>query len=122
MHQKVYMQKVIRLNGFLILTIVMPLVLTQCAKTGSIVCDGPAPAYSSDVQSIIQSSCAIAGCHGSGSGNGDYTTYNGLAPELSNGRFEREVLINRTMPQGSRLSTSQLQTLQCWFDDGFPNN
>ncbi|HRV85454.1 MAG TPA: hypothetical protein P5275_11350 [Saprospiraceae bacterium] len=96
--------------------------LAGCTKTASIVCDGSAPSFASDVQPIIQASCALSGCHGSGSRNGDFTSYSGLYGDLVNGQFNREVLVNRTMPEGSSLSTSQLQTLQCWYDNGYENN
>ncbi|MCB0600116.1 MAG: hypothetical protein KDC28_02770 [Saprospiraceae bacterium] len=96
--------------------------MSGCTKTESIVCDGTTPSFASDVKPIIQSSCALSGCHASGSRNGDFTSYSGLYADLVNGQFNREVLVNRTMPEGSSLSTSQLQTLQCWYDNGYENN
>lgn len=74
--------------------------------------------YSADIKSIIDASCLGSGCHGSGSGRGDFTTYAGLKSYITNGSFKREVVTNKTMPQGSSLSTEQRSKISCWLDNG----
>ncbi|MCB9234822.1 MAG: hypothetical protein H6581_24425 [Bacteroidia bacterium] len=85
-------------------------------------CDGSTPTYTTEIQPIIESKCNGSGCHNAGSSAGDWTTYAKLKPILNNGRFESTVLVQQTMPLGSQLSQSQLNALQCWADNGFPEN
>lgn len=77
-------------------------------------CDGSNPTYTSKIRSIIKSNCTTGGCHSS------YTTYAGLNSILQNGTFERVVLADQSMPQGGSLTQDELNKLQCWADNGFP--
>ena len=79
-------------------------------------CDGSVPTYQNTIKSIIDTKCATSNCHAS------YSSYNGLQPALQNGSFRREVLVDQTMPQGSSLSQDQLNKIQCWANNGFPEN
>jgi hypothetical protein len=79
-------------------------------------CDGSNPTYQSAVKSIIDSRCATSNCHP------NYSTYDGLLPDLEGGDFKREVLVNQTMPQGSSLTQDQINTIQCWVTNDFPEN
>jgi hypothetical protein len=79
-------------------------------------CDGSSPTYQSEVKSIIDSRCATSNCHP------NYSTYGGLLPDLEGGDFKREVLVNQTMPQGSSLTQDQINTIQCWVNNDFPEN
>ncbi len=86
-------------------------------------CDGSHPTYNSGIKSIIDSNCNSSGCHNSGSSNGSFTTYSGLTGVINNGSFKRTVLTDQTMPQGSAtLSQSNINKIQCWVNDGFPEN
>jgi hypothetical protein len=78
------------------------------------VCDGSAPTYDADIAAIINQNCV--GCHS------QYATYSGLSNVLNSGAFEREVLIDQTMPQNASLSEAQLNTIKCWVDNGYPEN
>jgi hypothetical protein len=79
-------------------------------------CDGSAPTYESTIKSIIDSKCATSNCHS------NYSTYGGLQTDLQDGDFRREVLVDQTMPQGSSLTQDQLNKIQCWANNGFPEN
>lgn len=78
-------------------------------------------AFAADVNPIIQSRCAIAGCHAAGSTNsgGPFTNYTEIFNKRSNIRTE---VSSGRMPQGSTLSTSQKNSIICWIDSGAPNN
>lgn len=91
-------------------------------KKENISCDGSNLTYNSGVSSIINSNCTTSGCHGSGSSNGNYTTYSGLKSIINNGQFNKSVLVNQNMPKGSSLSESELNKLKCWVDNGYPEN
>jgi len=78
-------------------------------------------AYAANISPIIQSSCAIAGCHAAGSTNGPgpLTTYT----EISNAKIRiRAAVSSGQMPQGSSLTTAQKNSIICWIDSGAPNN
>lgn len=82
----------------------------------------PVPkSYTTDVNPIVQSRCAIAGCHASGSGNGPgaLVTYS----QLFNARTAiRSSVASGRMPQGSTLTTAEKNSILCWIDSGAPNN
>lgn len=77
-------------------------------------CDGSSPTYTSFVQSVMSSNCTS--CHS------DMSTYSGLSTYLNDGSFTKEVLTNQTMPQSGPLDAATLNTLQCWVENGFPEN
>jgi len=79
-------------------------------------CDGSHPTYQSDIKNIIDSRCTSSGCHP------DFASYEGLFPKLQGGDFEREVLVNQTMPDGAPLTQEQINKIQCWVNDGYPEN
>jgi len=79
-------------------------------------CDGSSPTYQSTIKSIIDSKCATPNCHST------FSDYSGLQPILQDGSFRREVLVDQTMPEGSSLSQDQLNKIQCWVNNGFPEN
>jgi hypothetical protein len=79
-------------------------------------CDGSHPTYQGSIKSIIDTRCATSNCHP------NYATYEGLLPALQGGSFRREVLVDQTMPQGSSLTQDQINKIQCWVNDGFPEN
>jgi hypothetical protein len=78
-------------------------------------------AFAANVSPIIQASCAIAGCHAAGSGNGPgaLTTYSQISTNASS---IRSAVSSGRMPQGSTLSTAQKNSIICWIDSGAPNN
>jgi len=83
-------------------------------------CNGT-KSFAADVNPIIQSSCAISGCHAAGSFNGPgaLTSYS----QIFNARAAIRVAIaNGTMPKTGSLTTEQRSTILCWIDDGAVSN
>lgn len=84
----------------------------------------PAPAFncengvsfSEDIKPIIETKCAIAGCHdGSASYPPDFNVFENFQ--------ERAELVKRytgdgTMPKTGSLSPSQIDAIACWVDNG----
>jgi len=92
---------------------------TACKKeSGNLTpsCDGSNPTYNGSIKTILDTRCGSASCHP------NYTSYNGLSGILQNGDFKREVLTNQTMPQGSSLTQDQINKIECWAENGFPEN
>ncbi len=78
-------------------------------------------AFAADVNPIIQSTCAVSGCHAAGSFNGPgaLTTYS----EIFNARINiRSAVASGRMPQNGSLSTAQKNSIICWIDGGALNN
>lgn len=78
-------------------------------------------AFAADVSPIIQSSCAISGCHASGSTNGpgELTSHAQISAAASN---IRSAVSTGRMPQTGTLSSAQKSSIICWIDSGAPNN
>jgi len=94
------------------------ILVSSCRKKPK--CDGTNSTYNSNIKTIIDSHCTNPSCHGSGSPNGDFRTYNGIKPKLTSGAFKEQVLDKRTMPQGSSLSKDELSKIACWSDHDYP--
>ncbi len=112
--------------------------LTQCTSdvvSPPVDCDNVTPTYTSDIKSIIDQTCAYSGCHdGSGGlGPGNYSSYNGILPDLRNGSFADRVINQRDNPvrgmppnrsiypesQQDDLTEIQFQLMSCWLQNGF---
>lgn len=81
--------------------------------------------YADDIVPIIASNCAsISGCHKAGSANGDFTTYTGLKVDVDNGKIFTRVVDTKTMPISpvNPLSDSDISKIDCWINQGAPNN
>lgn len=113
---------------FITLFTVTVLTVISCSKdkggggTAAVDCNTVTnKAFAADISPIIQTSCAIAGCHASGSANGpgQLTNYT----EIFSARSAiRSAVSSGRMPQGSSLATSQKNSIVCWIDSGAPNN
>ncbi|TND03498.1 MAG: hypothetical protein FD123_3919 [Bacteroidetes bacterium] len=78
--------------------------------------------YAADIKPIITANCNSSGCHGTGSSNGDFTTYAGLKTVADNGRLQSRVIVERDMPPSGPLNREQRIKIKCWIDSGAPNN
>lgn len=105
-------------------------------------CDNLATEYESDdpnvatVEDIINQTCAYSGCHdgAGGIGPGDYSSYDRILRDLESGSFASRVITQRDNPslgmppdqsvypqsRQDSLSTTQLEIITCWLQEGFP--
>lgn len=115
---------------YLLTVLVMVFCLVQTSCKDDDACDSLNATYDGDVKAIINSTCSYDGCHNSTNPSiPDYSTYSGLQPNLNADKFGLRVLDNKTMPPStvpdgspSELTSAQLELLQCWADDGYPQN
>lgn len=103
----------------------------ELAEPTEIPCDDVAASYVTDIEPIIEATCAYNGCH-LGSAPGIYTSYEGLLPQLEGGSFRERVITmqadqNLGMPpdyapadRPRDLTADELTLIECWLDDGFP--
>jgi hypothetical protein len=77
--------------------------------------------FANDVSPIIQSVCAVSGCHNSSSTNGPgpLTTYQQISAAKTN---IRSAVSSGLMPKNGTLSADQKNAIICWIDQGANNN
>lgn len=99
----------------------------SCSDEGSdtsatISCTGVTVSFETDVQPLIQSSCASrTSCHGSGSTEspGELLTY----AQIYSARSRiRSAVASGSMPRNGSLTTNQKQIIICWIDGGAGND
>ncbi|MBN8694368.1 MAG: cytochrome c [Bacteroidetes bacterium] len=115
------MKKIVLVIGAIVCANII--IVSSCKKSKNIKCDGTNSTYNGNIKPIISANCTGSGCHGTGSGNGDFTTYAGLKPFLDNGKFKSEVLDKQSMPKGAaKLSDDELSKITCWAENSYPEN
>jgi hypothetical protein len=93
------------------------------ASSGSNGCD--TVTYAKSIQPIIQTQCAIQGCHVSGgSGPTNFSTYAGVKLDVDNGNLKKRMIDGNPsiMPASGKLPDAMINKVQCWLDAGAPNN
>lgn len=83
--------------------------------------------YQNDIVPVVNSSCALSGCHVDGFSNGDFTTYAGLKEKADGGQLNSRVVLTRNMPPSNStgpksLTEAQILAFECWIKDGAPDN
>lgn len=77
--------------------------------------------YSGDVKNIIQTNCAVTGCHVAGSQSPNFTQFTNINANAATIKARTGA---RSMPPAGRtaLSQSDIDQIACWVDDGALNN
>ncbi len=78
--------------------------------------------YNTSVKSVIQANCAISSCHVAGGQSPNLSTLSNIQSNANNIKSRTS---SKTMPpanSGRSLSNTEIQNIQCWVDDGAPNN
>ncbi|MCX6296205.1 MAG: hypothetical protein NTX97_09085 [Bacteroidetes bacterium] len=77
--------------------------------------------FAKDVKPIIDAACV--GCHFAGAGIGDFAVFSELKAKVDNGSFKNRVFVLKDMPSPSTpLTADELGKLNCWVEQGAPNN
>ena len=74
--------------------------------------------FGGSIQSIIETNCAISGCH-NGSQSPDLITLADIQAQAERVKIRTE---NRTMPRGRTLTEEEIAQIACWVDDGAIEN
>lgn len=96
----------------------------------TVTCDGTAAKYSTDVKTALdRTSCAIAGCHGSGAAGGiQIDTYDNLKAYINRAKANFLGSIKHTsgysaMPKGGgKLTDAEICKIEGWINAGMFNN
>lgn len=79
--------------------------------------------FESDVNPIIQQSCAISGCHTSENQvRVNLENYTGVISTIENGSFQSYTFDNLSMPPASPLDACTIELLKNWINNGSLNN
>ena len=76
--------------------------------------------YTRNINPVIVSNCIS--CHNAGFAGYDLTTYEGVKQKVDNGTFRQRVLVTKDMPGYCTLPDSVVQNIECWLNNGAPNN
>lgn len=79
--------------------------------------------YTADVAPIFNASCALSGCHASGSSNGSLATYASAKSVTQGGELVKSVKHvpgAKAMPVGQpKLSDEKIAKIEAWITDGY---
>jgi len=104
----------------------MLIFLGSCTGKKNEVAVAPDPcraiSFAGDIQPIINTRCAIQGCHVAGFPQGNFTVYDSLKIKVDHGKFQLRVMETKSMPPLNPLSTADLDKIQCWLEQGAPDN
>jgi hypothetical protein len=78
--------------------------------------------FDASVKSIIETNCAISGCHVAGTGRSDFTQFSVIQDKAST--IKNYTQSGYMPPQGSgkSLSSDEIAAIACWVNDGAPQN
>ena len=82
-------------------------------------CDSVIVTFSLVVEPIINTSCAISGCHVPGTGRANFLNFNVIQ---SNAAEIKSRTQSRDMPRRGSLTQLQIDQIGCWVDRGALNN
>jgi mono/diheme cytochrome c family protein len=94
----------------------------SCKKDDN--CNTSDVTYTNTVKSILDSNCALSGCHNSGSGNGSLASYDDAVAFAAQGRIVGAIKHQDgfvAMPQtGGKLEDCEINQIEAWISDGAP--
>src|SRR5215213_5807879 len=93
-------------------------------------CDTSALTWHHGIEAMIRTNCSYSpntGCHFTGEGNYDFTSYEVVADRIRSGRFTERILLSpdhalSMPPQGYERDSCQFAKLISWINNGFPEN
>ena len=84
--------------------------------------------YAVEIRPIIESSCKTQAGAGTGCHDAWIDDYSGIQGQINSGNWQNEVFVERTMPEIPNdwgidsLSQDEIKTMQCWIEQGYPEN
>jgi hypothetical protein len=91
--------------------------------------------YDGAIKPIIDATCAIIGCHVNGGGApGNFSDYSGMTNYLNDSDMRESVVLLRNDPENGMppnwdtnpgpkdLTDEQFELMECWINNGYPEN
>jgi hypothetical protein len=87
-------------------------------------CDTALVTWASDIQPLINTRCAISGCHANGAVAPNLTGYTAVKAQADNGRLRARAIdgVPSIMPASGKLPACDIANLDAWLRAGAPNN
>jgi hypothetical protein len=82
----------------------------------------PEVSYKKNILPIIESKCAVSGCHIQGFHEGDFTIFEELKKQVDKGKVRRLVIDNKSMPPEQPLDSKEIKLIDAWLKQGGNNN
>ena len=80
-----------------------------------------AVSYVEQIRPLVETKCALAGCHVAGFQPGDFTKYDVLKKKAADGKIQLMVFSVNNMPPVNKLTAAEKSLLKCWIDNGAAN-
>jgi hypothetical protein len=74
--------------------------------------------YTETVRPLVETKCALTGCHISGFQPGDFTRYDVLKQKAEEGKIQLMVFNLGNMPPVIKLTEEERSQLKCWIESG----
>ena len=78
--------------------------------------------YSKDISVIINSKCAVSGCHVAGAQPPNLSSYASLTSGNNIARVKDRAITLKTMPAAGALNSCEITKLKTWIDNGAKND
>jgi hypothetical protein len=83
-------------------------------------CNTAGLTYQNAIKALVDTRCAVSGCHVSGTGRVVLTTYQGVKAIVDDGRLAQRAIVDKTMPPTGPLPSCSIRQLEQWIADGAP--
>ena len=77
------------------------------------------PTYEDEIKPLLESHCNDITCHGADQ-QPVLTYFAAVKASVDNGSFEKEVISERSMPEGPELTQEEYDVFNCWLSAGAP--
>ena len=94
---------------------------TGCTYEQMDICSRPV-SFASQIAPLVNTHCAISGCHVSGSPTGNFSMYDELKVRAENGKLRLFISELRTMPPDGSITEEQRELINCWIEQGAEQN
>lgn len=78
--------------------------------------------FDASVKSIIETNCAVSGCHVAGTGRANFTQFSAIRDNASTIKSYTQNGIMPPAGSGHTLTDDEIQEIACWIEDGTPQN
>ncbi len=78
--------------------------------------------FEASVKSIIETNCAISGCHVAGTGRADFTQFSEIKARAATIKSYTQSGYMPAQGSGKTLSSEEIAAIACWVDDGALQN
>ena len=83
-------------------------------------CDGTSYTYTNAIKSIVDSNCALSGCHDGSNERPDFTTYDGISANAGGAASRTAAGVMPPAASGISLTEDQILMIKCWAESGAP--